>query len=160
MNNTYQELILRDEMMRLQAPPEIVTYLNTCEVISPSGHHSKVEGGYFVLENINRKVKMLMPPGVPTDNAWLRSCRNLPKLEQMKNNILMAVGAELSVPFQTVTDNSLSPETEGWRSWLRQSNHLQASPCTPHLTGLDEEHLLDPDVQQWLDIATNRRKYS
>ena len=73
----YQDLHLCDLKTRVQMPHEIGTFYDQHSTISVSGHHSKGEGTYMVLEAKNRRLKMWMPPGVPTEAQWLRTCRNI-----------------------------------------------------------------------------------
>lgn len=77
----YQELHFRDSLMKLQCPASVKTFLESNESFSVSGHASKGEGGDFVLEAKNRRCKMWLPPGSPTEEQWLRVCRNLDRLE-------------------------------------------------------------------------------
>ena len=52
--------------------------------MSQSGHPSKCEGGDFILERTNRRMKMWMPPDVTTLKRLMRVCRNLDSIDKMK----------------------------------------------------------------------------
>ncbi|XP_046560156.1 uncharacterized protein LOC124269189 [Haliotis rubra] len=111
------------------------------EVISASGHVSRGEGADFILEASNRRVKMWMPPGVPTEHSWRRSCRNLDKLEKMLETVL---GTDHDAyQFSTVNEDSLQCEILGWRRWLRRVGHFkQPMEIQPH-SGFHPGDLLD-----------------
>lgn len=51
--------------------------------ILESGHHSKGEGGDFILESKNKETKRWLPPGAPKFVHWNQACRNLDKLEKV-----------------------------------------------------------------------------
>ena len=82
---SYQEIDYRDLKMRLLAPPEIQNYIGDNESFSTSGHASKGEGGDFVLENRNKRIKSLIPKGVPTEDVWLQACRSFDTLDKVSN---------------------------------------------------------------------------
>lgn len=78
----YAELELRDMVTRLSAPDEVKELLKASESFSHSGHPSKHEGGDFCLESYNRRTKNWKPPGVPSDDQWLRIIRNLKEFDE------------------------------------------------------------------------------
>ena len=80
----YQEIDIRDITMQVLAPSAVTDHLNKNESYSMSVHPSKGEGGDFVLENKNRRIKMLIPSGVPSENRWLRVCRSFDILDQVR----------------------------------------------------------------------------
>ena len=82
---SYQEIDYRDLKMRLLAPPEIQNYIGDNESFSTSCHASKGEGGDFVLENRNKRIKSLIPKGVPTEDVWLQACRSFDTLDKVSN---------------------------------------------------------------------------
>lgn len=53
-----------------------------------SGNSCKGEGGDFVLESKNRKTKMFIPAGVPNQQKWLNVCRNIDRLEKVRENMV------------------------------------------------------------------------
>ena len=80
----YREIYHRDMLQRVQAPPEVLTYIEQHEAFSPSGDTSRGEGGDFVLEDANKKVKALLPPGPPSPHHWTISCWSVDRLTQVK----------------------------------------------------------------------------
>ena len=80
----YQEIDYRDLKMRVLSPPQVSEYITQNESFSTGGHPTKGEGGDFVLENKNRRIKMLLPAGVPTPNRWLRVCRSFDILDEVR----------------------------------------------------------------------------
>ena len=63
----YQAIPNRGMTDRAHYPPELNEYIHTTEVISVTGHLHKGEGGDFVLENTNKRLKTWLPTGVPVD---------------------------------------------------------------------------------------------
>ena len=68
---SYQEIEFRDLKMRVLAPNDVTNFISTNDAFSVSGHPSKGAGGDFVLENKNKRMKLLIPTGLPTDTSWL-----------------------------------------------------------------------------------------
>ena len=62
----YMEIDIRHNITMSQCLDDIKLFINQTLGISQSGHPSKCESGDFILERINRHMKMWMPPGVPT----------------------------------------------------------------------------------------------
>ena len=89
---SYMEITLRYENILKKAPPEIKTFISENIACSQSGHPSKAEGGDFILESVNKKIKGWMPPGVPTEDRWMRVCRNLPSMDSIKLNLQQKLG--------------------------------------------------------------------
>ena len=89
---SYMEITLRYENILKKAPQEIKTFISKTITCSQSGHPSKAEGGDFILESVNKKVKSWMPPGVPTEDRWMRVCRNLPSMDNIKRNLEQKLG--------------------------------------------------------------------
>ena len=81
----YQEIAYRDLKMRTLAPADLIQYLKDNESFSISGNPSKGEGGDFVIENKNRRLKMLIPTGLPTTERWLKVCRSFDTLDEVIN---------------------------------------------------------------------------
>lgn len=88
----YMEITLRYENILKKAPPEIKHFISQNIVCSQSGHPSKAEGGDFILESVNKKIKSWMPPGVPNEDRWMRVCRNLPSMDNIKRNLEQKLG--------------------------------------------------------------------
>ena len=89
---SYMEITLRFENMLKKTPTEIQKFISQTITCSQSGHQSKAEGGDFILEAVNKKVKSWMPPGVPTEDRWIRVCRNLPCMDSIKKNLEQKLG--------------------------------------------------------------------
>ncbi|XP_045198503.2 uncharacterized protein LOC123552823 [Mercenaria mercenaria] len=81
---TYMDLWFRFDNTVLQAPPEVQDFIKKNICMSQSGHPSKAEGGDFILERTNKKIKSYMPHGVPTDERWTRVCRSIDNIEEIK----------------------------------------------------------------------------
>lgn len=79
----YMETFVRDLFVRVQCPPEVLAFIEDNESYSVSGNESKGEGGDFILENYNRKTKLLIPAGLPDNNKWLQVCRNVDRLDKV-----------------------------------------------------------------------------
>ncbi|XP_062613499.1 uncharacterized protein LOC134275243 [Saccostrea cucullata] len=79
----YQQIEVLDSIMRLSAPSEVLHFINENESMTQSGHHSKGEGGDFILESKNKETKRWLPPGAPKFIHWNQACRNLDKLEKV-----------------------------------------------------------------------------
>ncbi len=84
----YQELNLRDLVMRVQAPETLLTYLHNTEAFSKSGSTLGGQGADFVQEETNKEVCSFLPPGVITAEIWRRVCRKTDELTKMKNKLL------------------------------------------------------------------------
>ncbi|KAJ8322266.1 LOW QUALITY PROTEIN: hypothetical protein KUTeg_000737 [Tegillarca granosa] len=78
----YMETYLRDRVVREQSPAPVKDFLQENATFSVSGNISKGEGGDFVVENRNRKVKKCLPSGLPTENKWLSVYRNIDRLDK------------------------------------------------------------------------------
>ncbi|MEW8543116.1 MAG: hypothetical protein AB2693_06235 [Candidatus Thiodiazotropha sp.] len=79
----YQEINSRDVYDRVSYPPDLSMYVKMSESISVSGNPQKGEGGDFILENKNKRIKMWLPYGVPTEKQWVRVNRNLDNLDEI-----------------------------------------------------------------------------
>ena len=63
-----------------------VVYENMCVSNTDSAGH--YQGGDACLEEINKKAKRWVSPiGIPNDQDWLKTFRNLDKLEEVSYNI-------------------------------------------------------------------------
>jgi hypothetical protein len=77
----YQKLLLSDAEKRLNYPdicPEIITG----ESYSDTKPDSR-KGVDFLMEQRVRKTHRCLPPGIPSENQWLTSVRNVNDLEQV-----------------------------------------------------------------------------
>jgi len=83
----YREIEHRDLLQRVQAPPEVIKFLGEYEGISSGGDSSRGEGGDFVLEDSNKKVKALLPPGPPSESHWTVACRSVDTLTMVSFDV-------------------------------------------------------------------------
>ena len=81
----YMETYVRDSFLRIQCPLEIRRFIEENESYSVSGNECKGEGGDFVLEAKNRQSKMFIPAGLPDETKWLNVCRNIDRLDKVRN---------------------------------------------------------------------------
>ena len=88
----YQVLHLRDLCNRVQYPPLLKAHVESTESFSVSGVQNRGQGADFIHEETNRLVKSFLPPGMPTEETWLRVCRKASDLRAMKNSALAASG--------------------------------------------------------------------
>ena len=63
-NHTYQRLVVRDMVQRVQVPQPVKRFLEVRTSYTVSGESTRGEGGDFVLENKNRQTKSWLPPGI------------------------------------------------------------------------------------------------
>ena len=84
---TYQEIEYRDLRARVLAPHQLRSFLSENEAFSVTGHMSKGEGGDFVLEAWNKRIKRLLPPGLPDESDWVRVCKNVDTLDEVSLEI-------------------------------------------------------------------------
>ena len=80
----YRELHMRDLMDRVQCPPQLSKNIKENKSFTASGVVNKGQGADFLHEEVNKRVKSLLPPGAVTEDTWKRVCRNADKLEAMK----------------------------------------------------------------------------
>ena len=66
-------------------PPEVLEVLKTSLTLSRTGRKGHYQGGDALLEEINKEAKSWMPAGVPTDEQWIRTFRNMDDLEEVMN---------------------------------------------------------------------------
>ena len=83
----YMEIDLRHNITMNQCPDVVQQFISHALALSQSGHPSKCEGGDFILESKNKRMKMWLPSGAPTWERWLRVCRNLDSMDRMKDSI-------------------------------------------------------------------------
>ncbi|XP_021356987.1 uncharacterized protein LOC110452664 [Mizuhopecten yessoensis] len=154
----YQELELTDLMVRAQAPPQVKHFLAATESFSVSGNHSKGEAGDFILEAKNRRCKMWMPPGVPTEQRWLRVCRNFDRLEEIRANLLGLF--DLGQKERDMQHTDLTTETFQWRLILRSSGYLSAPKVTRTHTSISGEALDEDLINFKRNCQDNRKVYN
>ncbi|XP_061166701.1 uncharacterized protein LOC133181816 isoform X2 [Saccostrea echinata] len=125
----YMEAYIRDSMIRLQCPSEVSEFIANHESYSVSGNDSKGEGGDFVLENLNRKAKSFMPPGMPSEERWLTICRNIDRLDEIRQNMQGKLGmSEKDSNYNYTYD--LTEEIASFRKIIRKSGYFQQTTLT------------------------------
>ena len=87
----YQRLHFRDILQRVQMPKELRNYINANESFSVSGKDNAGQGGDFVHEELDKRIKSLLPPIMPTNDIWTRVCRKLTDLEEIRDNAINIV---------------------------------------------------------------------
>ncbi|XP_069134290.1 uncharacterized protein [Argopecten irradians] len=122
----YQRIDFLDLKSRVLAPPEIANYINDHESFTVSGHPSKGEGCDFILEANNRASKMWLPPGSPSQDHWLRVCRNLDRLKKIEIDFNQTLGVKESK--DSIYHCNSNVEITEWRKHIRESEYLLA-PC-------------------------------
>ena len=82
----YQQLHLRDIWQRAQMPEPLLEFVNSNESFSLSGKNNTGQGCDFLHEELNKKIKSLLPPVMPTNEVWTRVCRKLKDLEEIRDS--------------------------------------------------------------------------
>lgn len=80
----YQQIELIEAKNDLIMPAEVKEFVQKHQSISHSGQHGRGEDMDFQLENINKQSKVWTPKGVPSEADWLRTFRNLEKLDKVR----------------------------------------------------------------------------
>lgn len=89
----YQLLLTRDLVERVNYDEPVKTYVRNTESFTASGDTKKGQGGDFIHEEVNKKVKSFLPPtGIPTQDTWKNIIRKCKKLEEMKKHVLASSG--------------------------------------------------------------------
>ncbi|XP_062590246.1 uncharacterized protein LOC134251841 [Saccostrea cucullata] len=116
-------------VFRAGCPPAVNEFIRKNEAYTVTGHESKGEGGDFVLENLNRKSKGFMPPGLPTDEKWLTISRNIDKLDEIRLNMQTIMGlTEKDTEYTYAYD--ITEEITAFRQIIRESKYLQKQSLT------------------------------
>ena len=87
----YQEIEVRDLLCRVCMPPPLVDFTHDHETFTVTGVNTKGEGGDFILEAKNRKIKRMMPPGLPTKTKWKEVISNADSLDRVIKNLSLAI---------------------------------------------------------------------
>ncbi len=66
-----------------ESPTLIQQFLKENNTFKVTNNTDRLKGGEFVLEGRNHRTKMCAPPGVPSDQQWLRTCRMLDPVEEV-----------------------------------------------------------------------------
>lgn len=81
--STYQFIEYENLRTNVLSPPEVRQCLKENEPFSTPGHQSTGEGRDFILEAVNKRIKMFLPQGLPTQSQWTKVCKNLDNLEKV-----------------------------------------------------------------------------
>ncbi|XP_053372706.1 uncharacterized protein LOC123550186 isoform X2 [Mercenaria mercenaria] len=119
----YQELLIKDIQMYVLAPPEVKDFLEKTQSFTVSGHPSKGEGGDFVLEAINGKIKRWLPPGIPEEKHWQEVCRNADLLEKIRDNTFKCCNIK-EENASSVYKRDMSEEVVQYRIRIRKIGYL------------------------------------
>ena len=87
---------MRDLWQRAQMPEELLSYINTNESFSFSGRKNAGQGGDFVHEELNKRIKSNLPPVMPSFDDWTRICRKLEDLEEIRDTLLTPAESKAS----------------------------------------------------------------
>ena len=77
---SYQEIEFKELKKIVLSPGPVHEFRAATQSFSCSGDSSRGEGCDFILEAKNKRIQMMMPPGLPTAETWLRICRSLDEL--------------------------------------------------------------------------------
>ncbi|KAJ8310200.1 hypothetical protein KUTeg_012065 [Tegillarca granosa] len=120
----YMETYLRDRVVREQSPAPVKDFLQENATFSVSGNISKGEGGDFVVENRNRKVKKCLPSGLPTENKWLSVYRNIDRLDKVRTNTCSIFAIAEEDP-DYMYEYDLTTEKTEFRKFVRKNGYLK-----------------------------------
>lgn len=76
----YQQIELREAINEMILPEPLHKFVGENQSLGKKG---KMEDMDFQLENVNKRSKSWNPVGVPTEEDWMRTFRNLKKLDQV-----------------------------------------------------------------------------
>ncbi|KAF0300965.1 Nuclear pore complex protein Nup98-Nup96 [Amphibalanus amphitrite] len=150
-NHTYQRLLLRDTLQRVQAPPVIQQYLRATTSFTVTGDETRGEGGDFILEAKNRETKAWIPPGLPSIDQWRHASRCSERLKGVREAVLSRSGV-LQTEFSD-TNIPIQDSVDLVRADLRRRKYLD-QPYHPaeYLTGVGGEYL-HPDFANFDVVA-------
>ena len=123
----YQHLFMRDIWRYVQMPEELNHFVSSHECFSLSGKDNTGQGGDFVHEELNKRIKALLPPLMPTEETWTRICRNLKDLEELRNSIFKISPSQKKFPNLT---NEIAMIRREIRSSLFMNDLTKVSPIT------------------------------
>ena len=69
-------------------PEPLLEFVNSNESFSLSGKSNTDQGCDFLHEELNKKIKSLLPPIMPTNEVWTRVCRKLKDLKEVRDSIV------------------------------------------------------------------------
>ena len=149
----YQCIEIVDSMQRELMPEEMTYFVESHESMSKTGDKSRGQGFDFILEELNKEIKVWMHRGVPTDNMWLSVCRNHDFLKSIRETLLNSV----SVSKENATKKlNLEAGIEDWSVCLRDVAYLtKHSLLHTSVSG----KTLHQELIQFTDRAKRKRAY-
>ena len=108
-------------------PEELNHFVSYHECFSLSGKDNAGQGRDFVHEELNKRIKALLPPLMPTEETWTRICRNLKDLEELRNSIFKTSSSQKK--FSNLT-NKITMIRREIRSSLFVNDLTKVSPIT------------------------------
>ena len=154
----YRKLIHRDMQTRVEAPAELLSYIESNESYSKSGDPTRGQGGDYVTEEENRTLKSSLPPGIPTLQTWQWTSRCNDILKQNRANVFKNSGV-------TDTGNETTPlfnfeqEVQCVRAKIRESGILSQPTEPKPLMSLDRKELHPELVNMHLTLTSNYGSY-
>ena len=127
-------------------PQEIKEYISTNESFSVSGRENSNQGGDFVHEELNKRIKALLPPIMPTVDVWSRVCRKLPDLEEIRDNTIKPTESRSRYKNHA---NEITMVRREIRSNMTISFNPEKTALLKSIDGLN----LDPDLKDIKYIA-------
>lgn len=82
----YQRLYLRDIWQRVQMSDILQNYLCAQESFNVSGKENAGQGGDFLHQELNKRIKSLFPTVMHTEDVCRKIFRNLEDLEEFRNS--------------------------------------------------------------------------
>ncbi|KAJ8017459.1 hypothetical protein HOLleu_45119 [Holothuria leucospilota] len=164
----YQLIELNEARNDIIMPSDVKKFVHDHQSINRSGHSGRGEDMDFQLENLNKRSKVWTPKGVPSESDWLRTFRNLEKLDkasttfaifQMRSETLQRMGCE--DPKRVAEASSHTPQKEevvAWRTALRESRFL-TTPLNECIMESVSGEPLDDQLVNLTSLAWSRRRY-
>ena len=97
----YHHLFMHNIWQRVEMPERLNHFVTSLECFSLSGKDHAGQGGDLhrkifkvclaiwkhCAEELNKRIKALLPPLTPAEEIWARICRSLKNLEELRNSI-------------------------------------------------------------------------
>ena len=91
----------RDMCQQEQYSPELLEYMNKTESFSVSGVENRGQGADNHTGGVER-IKSFLPPGVPSDDTWLRVSKNANFLSSIKDFVRESAGISIKTTSKKV----------------------------------------------------------
>jgi hypothetical protein len=152
----YQQLLLTDMKIRVEAPEEVRDYIRRNEAFSRTGDSTRGEGGDYVTEAENRTLKNNLPPGVPTEESWRVASRLDRHLKKLRTSVFER--ARIKDPnLEMGTTFQFEQEIQMFRSRIRVSGLLDNPRLLKPLQSIQGKKL-DPDLVNFYFAAKENYK--